>query len=111
MALATTHDSTNRQQEELPKTVKLLVSARALGGGYLELVYNQVYTERFRYVGMSAEAAATCQAAMVALYTETVNGVNQCVADVSAPRQDGHMWQVIVSVMRSSIITETQAPA
>jgi hypothetical protein len=100
----------NKVQDELPKEVRLFISATTLAGGDILVTYNTTQTERYRYVGMTAEAAATCQTDMIALYTEEVNGVMQCVADVSATRQDGHMWQVSVSVCRV-LVTGNLIPA
>jgi len=111
MALLTTHSATNKVLEELPKDVNLFLDAWAASDGGIIILFNTTHTERYRYVGMTQTAAATCQTAMIALYTEVINGVQQCIADVSATRQDGHMWQVSVSVMRVSVTAHYQAPA
>lgn len=105
MALLTSHGAKNKITDERPKTIALIMGAAAVTGG-LMLTYNTTYTERFRYIGMTATAADTCQAAMIALYTETVNGVPQCIANVSTVPDDGNAWQVSVSVMRVSITTK-----
>lgn len=100
----------NRENVELPKEVKLFLDAVSDPGGGLLIYYSVTATERFRFVGMTETAAATCQAAMVTLYTENINGVQQCVADVSATRQAGRMWQVEVSVMRVTVEVEAVSP-
>jgi uncharacterized membrane protein HdeD (DUF308 family) len=111
MALLSTYTSTNKELDELPKDVNLFLDAWVTEDGGMIILFNTTHTERYRYVGMTAAAAALCQTAMIALYTETINGVTQCVADVSATRQNGHMWQVSVSVMRVSVTSHYQAPA
>lgn len=111
MSLLSTHSATNLVEDELPKDINLFISATTTSEGGVIILFNTTHTERYRYVGMSKAAATTCQTAMIALYTETINGVTQCVASVSATCQSGRMWQVEVSVMRVSVTAEYTPPA
>lgn len=119
MALFSSHSAANKQIIELPVTTETLrtritvytvIGANTMG--YAPFWYIERFTrESFVYVGMTAEAAAACAAAMVAEYTKNVSvpvvkedgsvkyeTKSMVVADIRAVHVGGKMYQVEVYV-------------
>ena len=128
MAL-TAYGATNKVQHQLSseREVRTLIRlATSIGSGLAMLPYwyvETITTERFSYVGMTAQAAATCQAAMVAAWTKAkyiplidqegniTTELKQVVcADIRANHMAGGMWRVDVDVNETDITIEAYTP-
>ena len=119
MALFSGYSDANKQRLELPVktetlrtriTVYTLIDENTMG--YVPYWAVESFTrEAFVYVGMTAAAAATCAAAMVAAYTKNVSvpvlladgsvtyeTKYMVVADIRAVYVGGKMYQVEVNV-------------
>ncbi|MFA5433408.1 MAG: hypothetical protein WC319_11155 [Candidatus Paceibacterota bacterium] len=113
MALLSTYGNENKEVYELPVTVSILtrvsiMSISAHTGIFTYYHEEQITREAYAYVGMTAAAAATCAADMVALYTKNVGIPNvdrvtgavtyaqvaMCVASVRAVHVGGRMYNV-----------------
>jgi len=110
MALLTTHGPTTKVQHQ----ISIARANRTLFYCWeLYWYVETITTESFSYVGMTAQAAATCQAAMVAAYTKskiipsvsivnnqgtvTYSAITELVADIRTIR-DNCGWRVDVNV-------------
>ena len=129
MGLITAYGATNKVQHQLSskREVRTLIHlATSIGSGLAMLPYwyvETITTERFSYVGMTAQAAATCQAAMVAAWTKAkyiplidqegniTTELKQVVcADIKSNRMAGGMWRVDVDVNETDITIEAYTP-
>lgn len=114
MALFTSHSSANKVQDVLPATRSVQTPIHISGYEWV-MQTETIYTESFRYVGMTKAAAETCVAAMIAAYTEVImipvinegtigyQAATVCVADVKGVHVGGNMWEVSVDVNRREV--------
>jgi hypothetical protein len=130
MALITSYSDANKERHQLSaeRTVRTLVRlATSVGGTAWQMLpywyVETITTERFSYVGMTAAAAATCQAAMVTAWTKskdipfisddgtiTTESKQVVCADIRANHTGGSMWQVDVDVNETDITIEAYTP-
>jgi len=129
MALKESYGPENKQQHQLSaeSAVRTLIRLpTSVGAGSAMLPYwyvETITTERFSYVGMTAAAAATCQAAMVTAWTKakdipfidqegniTTESKQSLCADIKSNHMGGGMWRVDVDVNETDITIEAYTP-
>lgn len=129
MSLFTSHGEANRVVDTALKVVYTSawvsgnwgwVSANASGFYAHMWEHHRYATKRYRYIGMTEQAARACQAAMIKLYTReirfsewlgssmgggwaTVTGGHQLLADIEMSRNDDGSWDVYVSVAEDDV--------
>jgi len=129
MGLIDQYGPENKQQHQLSAKSEVRTLIRLptpVGSGWAMCpgwYVETITTERFSYVGMTAAAAATCQAAMVTAWTKTKNipfidkegnitteSKRVLCADIKSNHMGGGMWRVDVDVNETDITIEAYTP-
>ena len=118
MALLTTWTDANRYDSTALQTVyKLEIVSNETGAdGFFWFRITRTRTKSFQFVGLSADAAVSCAAAMYERYIRSIpswtcytsqagrqywysqGGVRTPCASVETSHRDGHMWEVNVQL-------------